>query len=97
MVTRTSYLFNHLRKFGLKMRVGSGNTASKTETIFYPTSTGSNEDGDTTPFMVSGPGGEDLGFVSFFKDFKYLGSIVHSSLTSEADVDKLIRSAVAAF
>ena len=30
MVTGTSYLFNHLRKFGLKMHVGSGTTASKT-------------------------------------------------------------------
>ena len=38
MVTGTSYLFNHLRKFGLKMHVGSGTTASKTEAMYYPTS-----------------------------------------------------------
>ena len=65
--------------------------------MYYPTSTGSYGDGDTAPFTVPGPGGEDPGFVSFTKESKYLGSIVHSSLTSDADVDKRIRSAVAAF
>ena len=86
-----------MRKFGLKMHVGSGTRASKTEAMYYPTSTGSYEGGDTTLFTVSGPSGEDLGFVSFTREFRYLGSTVHSSLTSDADVDKRIRSAVAAF
>jgi len=36
MVTGASYLFNHLRKFGQKMHVGSGTTASKTEAMYYP-------------------------------------------------------------
>ena len=65
--------------------------------MYYPTSMESYEDGDTTTFTVSGLRGEDLGFVSFTKEFKYLGSIVHSSLTYDADVDKRIRSAAAAF
>jgi len=44
------------------------------------------DDGDTTPFTVLGPNGEDLGFVSFTKEFKYLvSSLVHRSLTSDAD------------
>ena len=43
MVTGTSYLFSHLRKFGLKMHVGSGTTASKTEAMYYPTSMGPHE------------------------------------------------------
>ena len=38
-----------VRKFGLKMHVGSGTMASKTEAIFYPAGTGPHEDGDTTP------------------------------------------------
>jgi len=97
MVTGKSCLFNHLRKFGLKMHVGSGTAASKTEAVSYPASTGPYEDGDTTPFTVSRPDGKDLGFVSFTKEFKYLGPIVHSSLTSDADMDKRIRSAVAVF
>ena len=65
--------------------------------MYYPTSMESYEDGDTTMLTVFGLRGEDLGFVSFTKEFKYLGSIVHSSLTSDADVDKRIRSAAAAF
>ena len=57
---------------------------------------GPHEGSDTAPFTVSGPGGEDLGFVGFTKEFKYLGSTLHSSLTSDADVDRRIRSAAVA-
>ena len=39
MVMGKFYLFN-LRKFGLKMHVGSGTTAPKTEAMYYPASTG---------------------------------------------------------
>ena len=35
--------------------------------------------------------------MGFTKEPEFLGSIVHSSLTSGADVDKRIRSAAAAF
>ena len=96
MVTGTSYLFNHLCKCGLKILAGSGTTASKTETMYYPTSAGPYEDDDTKPFTVYGPGGEYPGFAGFTKEFKCLGSIVGSSLTSDADVDKCTRSAAAA-
>ena len=67
------------------------------QAMYYPRSTGSYGDGDTTPFTVPGPGGEDLGFAGFTEEPKYLGPIVQSSLTSDADVDKRIRSAAAAF
>ena len=97
MVTGTSYLFNHLRKFGLKMHVGSGTTVSKTEAMYYPPTSRSYESGDTTPFTVFGPTGAAIGHVSFTTEFKYLGSIVHFSLTSDADVNKRIRAAAAAF
>ena len=75
MVTGTSYLFNHLRKFGLKMHIGSGATASKTEAMYYPPTRMAYEDGDTTPFTVFGPSGEVLGFVTFVLEFEYLGSL----------------------
>ena len=52
---------------------------------------------DTTPFTVFGPRGEVLGFVTFVLEFKYLGSLVHHSLTSDADVNKRIKAASAAF
>ena len=46
---------------------------------------------------MPGPDGEYLGFVGFMKDFKHLEFVVHSSLTSDADVDKRTRSEAAAF
>jgi len=48
----TCYLFNHLRKFGLKMHVGSGARASKTTVMYYPLMWLAYDDGDTTTFMV---------------------------------------------
>ena len=47
---------------------------------------------DTSRFYVDG-----TGFIDFCEKFKYLGSILHYSLTSDADVDKRIASATAAF
>jgi hypothetical protein len=41
--------------------------------------------------------GNPVGFIDFTTEFKYLGSIVHHSLTSDEDVDKRIRPASAAF
>ena len=41
--------------------------------------------------------GSIVGFIEFTKEFEYLGSIGHYSLNSEADVDKRIKSATAAF
>jgi hypothetical protein len=41
--------------------------------------------------------GNAVDFIDFTMEFRYLGSIVHHSLTSDADVDKRIRSALAAF
>jgi hypothetical protein len=47
---------------------------------------------DTSRFLVDG-----TGFVEFSESFKYLGSITHCSLTSDADVCKRIKSAEALF
>jgi hypothetical protein len=41
--------------------------------------------------------GNAAGFLDFTTEFKHLGSIVHHSLTSDADVDERIRSTSAAF
>ena len=43
-----------------------------------------------------GPGGKGLGFVSFSKESKHLRFTANSSLTSDEDLDKRIRSAAAA-
>ena len=92
LVIGTQHLFTHLRKFGLEMHVGRGSTASKTEAMFCPRPRRAYEDGNTERFAVDGDG-----FVEFTREFKYLGSIISSELTSDADVDKRIKSATAIF
>ena len=39
----------------------------------------------------------DDGFISFTDEFKYLGSLIHQSLTSDADVTAKLAKAAAAF
>ena len=97
LITGTSYLFNHLRKFGLLMHVGNGSVLSKTEAMYFPSPRVEYSVADTSRFDVLDVNGSVAGFIDFTQEFKYLGSIIHSSLTSEADVDRRIKSATAAF
>ena len=97
LVNGTSYLFNHLSKFGLLMHVGNGNVLSKTEAMYFPPPRVDYSTADTSRFDVTNVSGVPIGFIDFAKEFKYLGSIVHYSLSSDADVDKRIKSATAAF
>lgn len=91
LIVGANYIFNHLKRFGLQMHIGRGTTPSKTEAVYFPKPRDSYEDGDTSNFNVAD------GFVSFTKEFKYLGAIIHYSLTSDADVIKRISSASSAF
>jgi hypothetical protein len=91
MVKATEYLYHHLRRFGLLMHIGRGNTASKTEAMYFPPPRKPSDSGDQTNFAVAD------GFVSFTTEFRYLGSIIHQSLTSDADVDARITQGRAAF
>ena len=88
----TQHLFSHLRKFGLEMHVGRGSAALKTEAMYCPKPHKAYGDEDTWRFAVDGDG-----FIEFTREFKYLGSIISTSLTSDADVDKRIKSATAIF
>ena len=92
LVLGTQHLYSHLRKFGLEMHVGRGETASKTEAMFCPKPRKSYEVENTGRFYL-----DRDGFIDFTEEFKYLGSIVTSSLTSDADVQKRIKSAAAIF
>ena len=92
-----SYLFNHLRKFGLQVHVGKGDNPSKTEAMYFPPPRVEYSAADTSRITVLDSIGTPVGFVDFTKEFRYLGSIIHHSLTSDADVDKRIKSATAAF
>jgi hypothetical protein len=91
MITGANYLYHHLRRFGLLMHIGKGTTPSKTEAMYYPAPRQVHADGDQTDFDVHD------GFISFCDEFRYLGSIIHHSLTSDADVNARIIKARAAF
>ena len=81
LIKGSNYIYHHLRRFGLLMHIGNKHTTpptpSKTEAIFFPGSRQTQEDGGTSNFDVAD------GFVSFTDEFKYLGSIIHNSLTSK--------------
>ena len=92
LITGSNHIFSHLRKFGLQMHIGRGAAASKTEAMYFPPPRQAYAAADTSRFLVDGSG-----FVEFSESFKYLGSIIHYSLTSDADVHKRVKSATAAF
>jgi hypothetical protein len=54
-------------------------------------------DADISRLVVLDHFGNPVGFIDFTTEFKYLGSIVHHSLTSNEDVDKRSRPASAVF
>mgnify|MGYP000302869444 CR=1 FL=1 len=74
------------------MQIGRGAAASKTEAMYFPPPRQAHAAADTSRFLVDG-----TDFLEFSESFKYLGSIIHYSLTSDADVHKRIKSATAAF
>ena len=75
------------------MHIGVGTTLSKIEARYFtlPRVDYSNAD---TPRNANG---STVGFIDFTQEFKYLGLIIDSSLTSDADVDKRIKAATSAF
>jgi hypothetical protein len=86
------YVFSHLARFGLHMHIGRGDTASKTEAVYFP---GGNDDEvyERPKDLII----DDDGFISFTDEFKYLGSYFHYTLTTETDVDKRIQRASAVY
>jgi hypothetical protein len=92
MIAGANYIAAHFKRFGLLMHVGRDQTKSKTEAVFYPAPRQPHSAGDQTDFACDGDG-----FISFTSEFIYLGSVVHSSLTCDADVDRRIAKASAAF
>ncbi len=92
-----SYFFKHLRRFGLMMHIDVDTTLSKTEAMYFPPPRVDYSNADTSRFDIRNTDGSTVGFVESSKEFKYLGSILDSSLTSNADVDKRIKTATSAF
>jgi hypothetical protein len=87
----------HLLKFELTMHIGTGATPSKTKAMYFPPSRRSYSAANISRLDVLDSLGNPVGFIDITTEFKYLGSIIHHSLTSDADVDKCTRSASAAF
>jgi hypothetical protein len=90
-------VYAHLLHFGLTMHIGFGTTPSKTEAMFFPPPRRLYSKAKTSRLNVLDGTGNAIGFIDFTTEFKNLGSIDHHSLTSDADFDKRIRSASAAF
>jgi hypothetical protein len=72
------------------MHIGMGATPSKTEAMFLPPLRRLYSEVDTSRQGVLGHLGNAVGFIDFTTEFKYLDSIVHHSLTSDADEDQRI-------
>jgi hypothetical protein len=84
------------------MHVGTEDTASKTEAMFFPAPRPSpvnaaTANGSERFDVLDEATGTVVGFINFTTEFKYLGSIIHPTLTSDADVDKRIKAATASF
>ena len=93
LITGSNYIYRHLLRFGLRMHIGRGSDASKTEAMYCPPGNEVPYKGATTTdgFNV------DDGYITFTSKFKYLGSIIHQSLTAGTDVNARIDQARAAF
>ena len=71
--------------------------------MFFPAPRSNLSDvSDTAPAterfdVVDEATGMTVGFIDSATEFKYLGSIIHPSLSSDADVDRRIKAATAAF
>ena len=79
------------------MHVGSGSTPPKTEAMYFPPPRTEYTAANTSPVIIYNTAGVQIGFVGFTQEFKYLGSIIDSSLTSDADINNRIKAATAAF
>jgi hypothetical protein len=90
-ITTFSLIFESLVSSCMLAVVVCG-TASKTEAMYFPSPRQRYTDGNTSNFPV-----DDTGSISFTEIFRYLGSIIHYSHTSDADVDYRISKASAAF
>ena len=77
----------------MMMHIGIGTTLSKTEAMYFPPPRVDCSNADTSRFDIRNAYGSAVGFVEFIKEFKYLGSMIDSSLTSDVDVDERTKAA----
>jgi hypothetical protein len=97
LVAGTVCFHAHLKKLGLNMHVGrqDDGVESKTVAIFFPKRTGGDDDGDLARIELT----DEIGpcFVGFADSIKYLGCIIHKSLSFECEVNARITAAQQVF
>jgi hypothetical protein len=79
------------------MHIGTGSAPSNTEAAYSSPPRRLNSDADSARLRVLDYLSNRVGFIDFTTEFKDLGSFVHHSLPSNADINKRIRAASAAF
>ena len=80
-MSATNAIYDHLRKFGLLMHVGTDGKRSKTEAMYCPARNEDYGDGNTSDLVL-----DCGGTVSFTEKFVYLGSLLHRDLTDKHGV-----------
>jgi hypothetical protein len=93
LLKATIDLNTHFARFGLTMHLGSENTKSKSEAMYFPpTLKQANLEviNNTLPEDLILPNGKKIHFVH---SFKYLGSIITPSLNEDAEIDARIKKA----
>jgi hypothetical protein len=85
-------IYDHMRRFGLLMHVGSPGKQSKTEAMFCPARYAAYDDGDTSDLVL-----DCGGTIGFTKFFVYLGSTLASDLSDHHDVNARLKKASKAF
>jgi hypothetical protein len=88
---------NHMSRFALAMHIGVDTALSKTEAMYFPPPRVNCSTAETSSKDIRNADGSAVGFVDFTKELEYLGSIIDSSLTSDADVGMRIKAATSAF
>ncbi len=78
------------------MHLGVGTTLSKTEAMYFRHRSVDYSNADTSRFHIRNADGPAVGLFYCKNEFEYLGSIIYSSLTWDADVDKRIKEATPA-
>ena len=91
LILGTKCLYHHLLKFSLAYAHLANQVASKTEAMCFPAPRQPHDSGDQTRFRVVD------GFATFTAEFKYLGSLIRHTLTSNADISYKLGKAAADF
>jgi hypothetical protein len=70
------------------VHIGVDTTLSKSEAMYFSPPRVDYSNADTYRFGIRNADDSTVDFVDFTKEFKHLGSIIDSPITSDADVDK---------